>query len=546
MISRLFARLSAKLLFALLITGALHGQTFHNFFDTKFFGESTAFSLDALVQLFTLASLAAAILKYGHNPRRGWWIGFVFSFAWFVNGAGWVYVSMHQYGGMAAPLAAAAAGLFAGYLALFTGLACAAICAKPLSRLWANTRGLGFVALFAASITLAELARGYLMTGFPWAAIGYAHADSPLRFLAPLVGVYGIGFAAAAMAAALAFAMAGSALAKQSKLFIRWPIFIVIAALTFALPQFTKQPFTTEKPAIQASLIQPAIEQSMKFRSEKIDENFETVTKALLSAPASLVILPETVWPRLFEATSAPVFKVLQTQIEQGKTIVLGIPLVERSGENNERISVSNSAVVLHKLDDIGSIDSPSVRSAYRYDKHHLVPFGEFIPWGFDWFVKLMNMPLGNMKRGTSERSSYAYTVGSTTVRLGLNICYEDLFGEEIATRAHDADILVNISNLAWFGQSKAIAQHLQIARMRTLETQRPTLRATNTGATVHINAFGKVEHFLAQDQLGVLTVAVTGRTGLTPYMRYGNWPIALLALIVLLAAGLIALLPRR
>jgi apolipoprotein N-acyltransferase len=546
MISRLLGQLPAKLLLALLITGALHGQTFHNFFGNRIFGENALFSLDALIQLFTLASLAAALLKYGHTARQGWWIGFIFAFGWFVNGVGWVYVSMHQYGGMASPLAGAAAGLFAGYLATFTGLACAAICSKKVATVWTKAIGLGFVALFTAAITLGELARGYLMTGFPWAAIGYAHVDSPLAILGPLVGVYGIGFAACAIASAFAFSLVGTASKKATKRANQWPVFVVIAALILALPQFAKITFTTEKPAIQASLIQPAIEQSMKFRPEKIGENFETITKALAGANAPLVILPETVWPRVFEATSEPVFKALQEQLSQGKTIVLGLPIIERSADNNERVLVSNSAVIINKLEDIGSIASPSIRMAYRYDKHHLVPFGEFIPWGFDWFVKLMNMPLGNMNRGSLKQPTYAYKIGTTTIGLGINICYEDLFGEEIAARAHDADVLVNISNLAWFGQSKAIPQHLQIARMRSLETQRPTLRSTNTGATVHINATGKVEQFLAQDQLGILNVTVKGRTGLTPYMRYSNWPVALLALTLLLTICLTALLPRR
>jgi apolipoprotein N-acyltransferase len=546
MISRWFGKLPINLLLALLITGALHGQTFHNFFDSTLSGGSALFSLDALLQLFTLAGLAAALLKYGNNAQRGWWIGFIFAFAWFVNGAGWVYISMHQYGGMASPLAAAAAGLFAGYLAIFTGLACAAICAKTISQVWSFARGLGFVALFASGITLGELARGYLMTGFPWAAIGYAHIDSPLRALAPIVGIYGIGFAATAIASTLAAALVGIRVTPQQPRSNHWPVSIVIVAFTFALPQFAQHTYTTEKPAIQANLIQPAIEQSMKFRPEKIGENFEIIVKALSNASAPLVILPETVWPRVFEATSESVFKVLQDQIRQSKTIVLGLPIIERSGTNNGQVLVSNSAVVINKLEDIGSIDNPSIRTAYRYDKQHLVPFGEFIPWGFDWFVKLMNMPLGNMNRGSLERPSFAYSIGSSTVHLGINICYEDLFGEEIATRAHDADILVNISNLAWFGQSKAIPQHLQIARMRTLETQRPTLRATNTGATVHITAAGKVENLLPQDQLGILSVTVTGRTGLTPYMQFRNWPVVFLALSLFLVLAAIAIVPRR
>ncbi len=547
MFSRLLPKLSFRLVIAMLLAGAVHGQTFHAYFGHALLGASavgtssgassiTEFaSIDALFQLLSLSALAIALLKTGDSARNGWWIGFIFAFAWFLNGAGWVYISMHQYGGMPAPLAGAAAALFALYLALFTGLTCLLVNSQAFLELRFKANGLAFVAQFAGAMTLGELARGYFMTGFPWAAIGYAHVDSPLSTAAPYVGVYGLSFLAAAIAASFAYGVAANQ--NQSRRTKRWPLCIVLIALTIALPKIAHRNFTTPSGTFDATLIQPNIEQSMKFRPEKSSENFSIITNAIRRAKAPLVILPETVWPRVFEATSESVYQALADQINNKKTIILGVPIIERKNAGPHGLLVSNSAVIINKLDDIGSATDPTIRNAYRYDKHHLVPFGEFIPLGFSWFVELMNMPLGNFNRGSLQQPPFIYKDGLQTIRLGLNICYEDLFGEEIAGRAHDADVLINVSNLAWFGQSKAIAQHLEIARMRALETQRPMLRATNTGATVHINAHGKVEQHLAQDQLGVLEVKVTARNGVTPYMSYGNWP------VVLLAFGLVILM---
>jgi apolipoprotein N-acyltransferase len=176
----------------------------------------------------------------------------------------------------------------------------------------------------------------------------------------------------------------------------------------------------------------------------------------------------------------------------------------------------------------------------YRYDKHHLVPFGEFIPTGFRWFTQLMNIPLGDFNRGPVGPAPFAVR----GERIGANICYEDLFGEELAARFEDdataPTIFANISNIGWFGDTIAIDQHLQISRMRALEFERPMLCATNTGATVVIDHHGRVTHSLPRFTQGVLEGAVQGRTGLTPFAwwaaRVGLWPLGLSALIMVLA----------
>jgi apolipoprotein N-acyltransferase len=174
------------------------------------------------------------------------------------------------------------------------------------------------------------------------------------------------------------------------------------------------------------------------------------------------------------------------------------------------------------------------------------VPFGEVIPPGFHWFIALMNIPLGDFNRGAVGQPSFDWQ----GQRLAPNICYEDLFGEELGARFVDGrqapTIFVNISNIAWFGNTVAIDQHLQISRMRSLEFGRPMIRATNTGATVIINHRGEVTHSLPRHTRGALSGDVQGRSGITPYAwwvgRFGLWPLWALGLAV---AGL-ALLARR
>jgi apolipoprotein N-acyltransferase len=209
--------------------------------------------------------------------------------------------------------------------------------------------------------------------------------------------------------------------------------------------------------------------------------------------------------------------------------VLLGLPLGDaEAGYTNSAAGISAATAAL-----------PG--GFYRYDKHHLVPFGEFIPYGFRWFTELMNIPLGDFNRGVVGAPSF----GFRGERIGANICYEDLFGEELAARFEDAaaapTVFANLSNIGWFGDTIAIHQHLEISRMRTLEFQRPMLRATNTGATAVIDHTGRVTASLPRLTQGVLDAEVQGRTGLTPFAwwaaRFGLWPLTLLAIAIVAAA---------
>ncbi|HZV93625.1 MAG TPA: apolipoprotein N-acyltransferase, partial [Caldimonas sp.] len=206
-----------------------------------------------------------------------------------------------------------------------------------------------------------------------------------------------------------------------------------------------------------------------------------------------------------------------------------GLPL------GNDEIGYTNSAA------GISAATSHLPGGFYRYDKHHLVPFGEFIPTGFHWFTRMMNIPLGDFNRGPVAAPSFVFR----GERIAPNICYEDLFGEELAARFVVADeaptILANISNIGWFGDTIAVPQHLEISRMRTLELQRPMIRATNTGATVVIDHRGTVTAALKPFTRGVLEASVEGRSGITPFAwwagRFDLWPLAVLGAAVLVAA---------
>ncbi|HEY0879376.1 MAG TPA: apolipoprotein N-acyltransferase, partial [Zeimonas sp.] len=205
-----------------------------------------------------------------------------------------------------------------------------------------------------------------------------------------------------------------------------------------------------------------------------------------------------------------------------------------RSRPDDGARALTNSVGV---IDETGTI-------AWRYDKRHLVPFGEFVPFGFGWFVDLMHIPLGDFARGSARQRP----LWIADQRIAFDICYEDLFGEEIAAQVRDgATILVNVSNIAWFGDSHALPQHLQIARMRAVELARPMLRATNTGVTAAIDAHGRVLARLEPYTAGVLEIEVQGTDGTTPYARHGNVPVLVLSIgFVAAALGMMRGAARR
>ncbi len=451
-----------------------------------------------LLQLAALALLFGLALA-APSARRAAVLGWVFGLGWFGVGISWIYVSLHNYGGLAAPLAALATAGLVAFLALYPALALGLASRFIPDRRWLAL--LGLPAAWAAS----EWLRGTLLTGFPWLASGYAHSDGWLAGYAPVLGVYGIGL----VAALIAGAVAGLAWWPRARLALAaWAI--LLAGGGAAL-----QTFEWSQPAGQFTvrLVQGDIPQDEKFTAAGMRRGFETYYDLMRLPPAAntpapqLVVLPESVFPLPLAYVPAPYLEALEAYARERQAGVIFGVFLEPKPE-----FYYNSAIGL----------TPE-GTPLAYSKRHLVPFGEFIPPGFRWFVDLMAIPIGDQQRG----AAYQRPMDLAGQRVAVNICYEDLFGEEIiaawADPAAAPTVLVNLSNLAWFDDSLALPQHLQISRMRSLETARPMLRSTNTGATAVIDARGRVQAELPFMKEGALDATVQATTGDTPYVRRGN-----------------------
>ena len=469
------------------------------------------------LQVLSLAVLPAALMRV----RRAWHgvlIGWGFACAWLCATFWWLFISMHTYGGLPAPLAVLAVFALAAFLALYYAAVCGLFVALRGERL------AGAVLLFAALWLLAELARGQWWTGFPWGAGGYAHVDGPLAGLAPWIGVYGIG----AVASAGAMWLAGLRAAHAA----RWPGYaaLVVVGVVVGLAQRLPQASVAATPnqPVSVALLQGNISQGEKFQaSSGIPMALAWSAQQLQQSEADMVIAPETAIPVLLQQTPHGYWQELQQRFASGQQAALvGVPLGDfEQGYTNSMVGLV-----------------PGSAEPYRYDKHHLVPFGEFIPPMFRWFTDLMQIPLGDFNRGGMSQPS----LGWAGERWAPNICYEDLFGEELASRfvdsAQSPTILVNASNIAWFGNSIAIDQHLQISRMRSLELARPMIRATNTGATAVIDRDGRVQQALPHQSRGVLLAQVQGVDATPTWFaqwagRWGLWPLWGLGLLVMLLA---------
>ena len=462
-------------------------------------------------------SVLAWLLLGSLNWRRSALLGWLFGTAWLTGTVGWTFIAMHTYGGLPALLAAPAVLLLTGLMALFYAAA-----GGLFTRLAASGR-VWRAPLFAALWLLAELARGTWLTGFGWGASGYAHVDGPLAAFAPWLGVYGLCAIAAGLAMALAqlgCAQPGAAGRQRAGLG-----FSLLALLVLPMGLQREPTAATQGAAHRAdlsvTLLQGNIAQDEKFETASgVPQALGWYAEQLQASRTSLVIAPETAIPLLPQQLPPGYWDALQLRFATGtQAALIGIPL------GSYAQGYTNSVLGLQA----------GQAQPWRYDKQHLVPFGEFIPPLFKWFTALMNIPLGDFNRGAPRQPPFAWQ----GQRLATNICYEDLFGEELAPvfldPAQAPTIFVNISNLAWFGNSLAMDQHLQIARMRALEFDRPFLLATNTGTTAIVDHRARVTRSLARDTRAVLVGSVEGRSTLTPYAawvgRLGLWPFWLPAL---------------
>jgi apolipoprotein N-acyltransferase len=448
----------------------------------------------------TLAGLLL-LWRSAATPRAAFGMGFAFGAGVFGVGVSWVYVSLHDFGMMPAPLAAMGTLAFCAILALYPAAAGWCLARLQFGRLAS--------ALFAFPVlwTLFEWLRGWIFTGVSWLALGYSQVDSPLAGFAPVVGTYGVSFVTALCAGLLVVVVTGSGKARLAG--------GVALVLAFGLGQLLKQiDWTSPQGALlKVALLQGNIPQDLKFQADRYAATLAIYKRLVEASEGQLIVLPETAIPRFLDAVDPSYLKDIERiAAERRADILIGVPIRDSDGRYfNSVISVGTS---------------PS----QRYDKSHLVPFGEFVPPGFGWIVKTFAIPLTDFSLGPENPKPLALA-GQL---VAPNICWEDAFGEEIIRQLPQATLLANVSNVAWFGDSLAPAQHLQISRMRALETGRTMLRATNTGVTAIIDPRGRVVARLPQFTEGILTGEVQGYVGASPYVKSGNTPIVLVCVVLL------------
>jgi apolipoprotein N-acyltransferase len=471
-----------------------------------------------------IAPAVLFVLIRGLPPRRAAWTGAAFGVGLFVAGTYWLYTCLHVFGlvplWLTVLLQAALVAIMAAYTAVLCFVANRFWLKPGMTRDWLVLPGLW---------VLLEWLRGWALSGFPWLSLGYAFIDSPLAGWAPVLGVYGVTWAAALAATGLGALIMPAVLAARqptaSRPTVTRPnvaraVGLAVIAAVFAAPALVgRYPWTRPDGAkIPIAAVQGAVSQDEKWQINNRDATMARYAKLTDQAwGARLIVWPESALPAL--ANNIPDYLQNLRTAARAHDADFAIGLVNYEPATNRYF---NGLLVMNEEGD------------GWYYKRHLVPFGEYFPVpGFvrSW-MRLMSLPYDDISAG-SEHQSALHAAGQS---LGLTICYEDAFGSSQLDVLRDATLLINVTNNAWYGDSTAPHQHLQISRMRALEAGRFLIRAANDGITAVIDPRGEVAAKLPQFQEAVLRADVQPMTGLTPYARFGNYP------VVAAALGLLAL----
>lgn len=482
--------------------------------------------------LFPVPVITLALLfhwwRNSATPLRAALLGFCFGLGLFGAGVSWIYVSLHDFGAMPLPLAALATFLFCAFLALFPALV-----GWMLTKLRLATPASSFTwALAAAALwMLSEWVRGWIFTGFPWLALGYSQVPvGPLAGFAPVAGVYGVSLGLAVSAAFLCLWLEQGWRTRRAVLSFVLPLAAIFSS-GFGLQQIDWT--TPQGEPVTVSLLQGNISQDLKWRADRVVNSMEVYARLAQQSNSRLIIMPETALP-LFRDQAPPAYLagLADHARKNNGDILVGMAEYAPAGSSSGK----SGGEYYNTLFSFGA----SAEQHYR--KHHLVPFGEFIPLKpvFGWIIHVLHIPLSDFSRGGLDQKPLALA----GQRVAVNICYEDVFGEEIISQLPQATLLANVSNDAWFGRSIGPQQHLQISQTRALETGRYMLRATNTGVTAIIDQRGVV----LQEAEAFTTLALHGTAqgygGATPYVRFGNALALGLAGLFLLIGLLPAVLP--
>lgn len=457
---------------------------------------------------FFVAPLSLAVLFFlwrNTDPGRAFMLGLIYGLASFLGGTYWTYISVRGFGGAPLPLALAATLGLVFVLALFVALA-----GWATARSRPNSRRFAWLGTMPAFFVLFEWLRGWIFTGFGWLSLGYSQTDTWLMSYAPVFGLHGMSYMVALSAGGLALLVLGERGERKLAsiaLVVVWTGGWLLDGRQFSEPKGS---------LVSVALVQGSVPQDLKWQPEQFPATlrlYRDLTEE--SNGRQIIVWPEVAIPTVYENVTAYLDEIRAATAAEGSTVVLGIL------KRDETSGAAQNAVV-------ALTDEPQF-----YIKRHLVPFGEYFPVpGFarNW-LRLLNLPYTDVARGEDGQA----LLEIEGERIAVTICYEDVFGIEQIGMLPEATLLINVSNDAWFGDSLAPHQHLQISRVRAAEAGRYLLRSTNTGVTAVIDPRGRVVSEAAQFVPEVVADTVQGFTGRTPYALWRNYPVLAVAVLVLL-----------
>ncbi len=470
--------------------------------------------------LFPVAVLSPALLfavLLTLTPAQGFRRGWLFGLGMFGVGVSWIFVSIHEFGSASVPLAVLLTLLFVSFMALYPALL--GFIAAYTVNWWRSTKGavpvVELLVVLPALWTLFEWWRGWFLSGFPWLNLGVSQIGTPLAGLAPLLGEYGVSWAAAFSAGLVVLAVFRSG--------SRWRYLVVLFALWAGAALAGQIEWTQPKgKPLKVALLQGNVPQEIKWLPEQLRPNLELYTGLTAQHwDSDLIVWPETAVTAFYYQLRDGFISHLQRAAQEHNTdLLVGLPITDQ-----------DTGRYYNAMMSLGS-------SQGFYRKYHLVPFGDFVPFEeqLRGLIAFFDLPMSSFSPGSPDQP----LLEAAGHKIGISICYEDAFGAEVIRTLPEADLLVNVSNDAWWGDSFGPHQHLQIASMRALEGGRPLVRATNTGITAIIDYRGRITSTAPQFEVAALTGVIQPRQGATPYVRWGNLP------IVVLMAGMLGMIFLR
>lgn len=434
-----------------------------------------------------IALFGLSVLWIFDSKNRTTRTGFVFGLGYFGVGVNWVYISLQYYGGAPVPFAIGMNILLVLYLALYPALT------GFLLRKYTQVATLNRALLIPLFWGVGELIRAYFLTGFPWISLGYSQTTTFIGALAPIGGVFFIGFVMCLIASLSAYA-----LVQRKWLMLSFPALLLALCFAAQLLSFT----TPTGKTLNIALVQGNIEQAVKFDAQQVEQHLSDYISLTTLRDEDVVIWPETAVTFLEQTIQETIIKPLDEIYKtKNQTVVIGLP--SQTGEDYYNMALA--------LGNGGG----------RYAKNHLLPFGEYLPlrFIFGFFNQFVNMAMSDFARGGNHQPPLM-TAG---VPAGMSICFEAAFGREIRNALPQAQYLINTSNDAWFKDSFAADQHLQMNQMRAREMARPLVRAANDGYSAAIDLHGNIVKKLPRFERAILSTTLQPVTGTTPYARFGN-----------------------